>query len=91
MSDIADLRKSAVAWLRDRIEALPPAGSYGDVAATRRRAALSGLATDLSDAFDARVVENWQGARIAMLGLRASSTMGLVGACQNWIAQAQKS
>ena len=40
-----------------------------------------------TDAPRARIDEGTFGTRITMLGYRASSTTGLKGACQNWIAQ----
>lgn len=34
-----------------------------------------------------KVQDRWDGGRISLYGLRASSTQGIAAACRNWLAQ----
>jgi hypothetical protein len=83
--------KSALAFqdeLRRLLAAIPTRGASRPteeedrqraIALNRTVAAVAAKGGTLSD--------RWDGARINLYGLRASSTTGIVGACQNWLAQ----
>lgn len=54
------------------------------------RAAYDARVSQLRDMIEAkkgRVQDNWNGARIRVHGISTSSTMGLAGACHNYITQ----
>lgn len=61
-----------------------------DAARKAYNAALSDLKARLMARKEGRpttMATDWQGARFAALGFRATSTMGLAGAIRNWITQ----
>lgn len=74
--------------LKQRLARVP--SPYPDRAAYD--AEIAQLTEALTTRQNARATINtrWDGASIAMLGFRASSTSGLVGACNNWIGQVRR-
>jgi hypothetical protein len=51
-----------------------------------RNAALYDLKATI-EAHGGKVEDRWDGARVRIFGLRATSTTGLEGACRNWMTQ----
>lgn len=41
----------------------------------------------LVEAKGGRIEDKWSGASVRLFGLRATSTSGIIGACNNWITQ----
>jgi hypothetical protein len=56
----------------------------------RHRARMDELATLLSDRVGAAVDQRWDGARVRIGRVSATSTSGLAGALRNWLAAAEK-
>lgn len=92
-------RKGAVTpALTDEIEALladaeRQAGTYSDDPRgwhARHRLAMQQLAGELAARFGLKVDDRWDGARVRMGGLAASSTSGVAGALRNWLTAARK-
>lgn len=84
-------------WLRARLEALPSlttatkdAGSDWIAVRTRRAQALDALC-DLMRAMPdrPRIADCGHVGRVTMLGLAATSTMGIDGALWNWLGRAE--
>lgn len=90
MTCTADLRKDAAAWLRDRLEALPPVGGLDEAKRAAYRAAIDRLKADTADAWGAKIRDEWNGAALVLLGIRVTCTSGFVGACQNWLRRAEQ-
>lgn len=56
----------------------------------RHRAAMDELSTLLARKVGARITDRWNGARVRINGIVATSTSGVEGALQNWLAAAGK-
>ncbi len=87
-------RAARAVWLRDQLAALPPP-HIGDTTAERiaNRQAYGAALARLGAAIEAlpdrpRLRDTGGVCRVAMLGLTASSTGGMVAALRNWIARA---
>lgn len=68
-------------------------GSYADDPGgfhARHRAAMAELAEQLAERFDARISVRWDGCRVTIAGISATSTTGLYGALRNWIRAARR-
>lgn len=84
------------AWLRGQMEALPSlttatreAGSDWIAVRTRRTQALDALCDLLRAMPDApKISDRGHAGRVVMLGLTATSTMGIDGALWNWLGRA---
>lgn len=91
--DLAGARAVRARWLRAKIAALPTIGEYGPDHSARHtifRAAVRALGDELRALPDRpRLRDEWNGASIAMLGIRSSSTVGLSGALSNWLARVE--
>jgi hypothetical protein len=77
--------------LADRLNALLKAGApsrYDDPGAYEKTIAALEAAVTSADP-KGRLDQDWQGGVLRAFGLRASSTTGIYGACQNWIRQVQ--
>ena len=57
---------------------------------TRHRAASAAVAKRLMEDHGARISDRWDGARINLGGITATSTIGVAGALQNWLAAAAR-
>jgi len=85
------------AWLRSQLDHLPPlaaasalAGSDWIAARTRRMQALDRLVEQLTAMPDRPTVRpDGGGARVRMMGITCTSTMGIEGALKNWLTRAQ--
>lgn len=85
------------ACLRHRLDALPRLGAASALsgsdwisARTRHAQAVDALldwVTDLPDRVSVSI--GCYGARVRMLGVKASSTEGVIGALRNWLAKAE--
>lgn len=96
MADATDL-PSAIRIVRAALaetgkqRARPPSAGGGITAwHDRHRKAMAALGQDLARQLDARITERWDGARVRICGISASSTSGLSGALQNWLVAAEK-
>lgn len=56
----------------------------------RYREAVARLARHLEGTLGARITDHHNAARVRLYGIAASSTSGIVGALQNWIAAADR-
>lgn len=56
----------------------------------RHRDAMEALSARLSSQLGARIANRWDGARVRIAGVAASSTSGLAGALHNWVKAAKK-
>lgn len=84
MADLID----CIARIKAGLAKLPPGGPDGY---QERRKALEELAFSLvSELPKARIVERHDGAKVSFAGVRASSTSGIDGALNNWIAAARR-
>ena len=69
------------------------AGSYAADPANyhaRHRAAIERCAARLAATVGARTTNRWDGARVRILGITSSSTIGTGGALRNWLAAARR-
>lgn len=93
-AQLAATRAGRAEYLRRQLAAVPPI-TAADYDGSRRAfddamAALRRRIEDLPEDPPARITERWDGASVAMLGIRATSTSGLNGALRNWCAAADK-
>jgi len=68
------------------------AGRYSDDPRgwhARHRAEMEQLANRLTSDFDAKISDKWNGARVRIGGVTASSTSGIAGALDNWLRAAR--
>ena len=82
---------AAVLDLADRLEATLKAGvpsRYEDPGAHEKALASLGVMVTRADP-KGRLDQDWNGGVMRAFGLRATSTSGIHGACQNWIQQAR--
>lgn len=56
----------------------------------KHRSAMHSLAVKLAADLNAGVTEKWDGARVRIAGITATSTSGLDGALHNWLTAARK-
>ncbi|CAD7055317.1 hypothetical protein RHAB21_00695 [Pseudorhizobium halotolerans] len=79
---------SSIKYIKDGLAKLPPGGPDGY---QERRKALEELARGIaSDLPKVKINERYDGARVSIAGVRASSTSGIDGALNNWIAAARR-
>lgn len=86
------------AWLRARLDGLsgltaahPGAGSDWIERRTRHVQALDTLSDELAAMPDKPTIKaDGAGARVRMLGISSTSTMGVGGALRNWLVRAQQ-
>lgn len=89
---LADARLGRARWVRVALAKLPKIEGP-DYAASRAafQSAVGKLAAHLlNTAPDAKMRDEWNGASVAMLGVRSTSTSGLHGALTNWCARVEK-
>lgn len=55
----------------------------------RRRVEMTALAARIEVRFHARISDRYDGARVRLLGISSTSTMGLAGALRNWLNAAR--
>jgi hypothetical protein len=83
--------KSALAFqdeLRALLAAIPTRGASRPTdEEDRQRAIALNRTVEAVAAKGGTLTDRWDGARISLYGLRASSTAGIAGACQNWLRQ----
>lgn len=90
--DLAEARAGRARWVRDALSDLPRIAGP-DYAASRQAlsTATDALGSRLRDLPDApRLRDDWNGASVTMLGIRASSTSGLHGALVNWCVRVER-
>ena len=88
-----DTLRAAIADLRQYVNVLPRIDSAaGDITGQfqRLRRACHHLAAHLRKEHGARITEKPDSSRIVMCGITATSTGGLHGAYQNWLAAAER-
>ena len=90
MADLAALADLIEAQLEDACRA---AGTYADDPENwhrRHRNEMWLLAQRIETQHDGRLRDQWNGARVRIAGVTASSTSGLAGALRNWVSAARK-
>lgn len=86
---MTDLLKH-IHYVKEARKNLPPVTTGGDGWDARRKA-LEELAQAIGrDLPKASITERYDGARVSIAGIRASSTSGLDGALSNWVAAAYR-
>lgn len=68
-------------------------GSYSDDPTgfhARHREVMAGLAAQLCADLGARITDRYDGCRVKLAGITASSTSGIASALRNWIKAAKK-
>lgn len=78
-----------ISEMETRLAALPSGWGTDRAAWEARQKPLLEMVADLT-ARGARVRSNWNGTSIKLAGIRSSSTSGIEGALQNWIAAARR-
>lgn len=76
------------AWLKDARTDIGPPDCMNSGWWARRQSRLAVLAARLEGELGARVNDRWDGCRVRIAGLSASSTSGLEQALNNWIVAA---
>lgn len=81
----ADFVRRAVDHAEARLAPHSGSGLY-DI----RRAIMKQVAKSLTDTLGARIKDDWNGARVRIQGVQATSTSGLIGALRNWLAAVER-
>lgn len=76
--------------IAEKCDGLPPYDYREDAAVRLHRDAVTALASELATAEGAAIRESGSAMSVRLAGIRATSTMGLLGALSNWRAAAQK-
>lgn len=87
--DLEEIIETVEAMLED---AERGAGTYADDPASwhrRHRGLMFGVSDSLVAQFGARVTERFDGTKVSLGGVAASSTTGLAGALRNWLVRAR--
>lgn len=69
------------------------AGNWSDDPSSyhrKHRAAMAVVAASLTESVGAKINDRWDGAKVRIAGISASSTSGIRGALQNWLVGARK-